>query len=96
VDFGLSALLGIIFVFLLEKTKAKHIVFQGVVFGSVLFLSIYGALLAMGISSVNERELIDVVLMIFCHLTYGLTLGLFVRKFGKNSLGIPAVNGSSN
>jgi hypothetical protein len=85
VDFGFSALLGIIFVFLLEKTKPKHIVFQGFVFGSALFLGIYGALLALGISSVKERELIDVVLMILCHLVYGLTLGLFVQKFGKLS-----------
>jgi hypothetical protein len=96
VDFGLSALLGIIFIFILEKTKSKHIVFQGFVFGSALFLGIYGALLAMGISSVKERGLIDVVLMILCHLTYGLTLGLFVRQFGKNALTLSAVNVRSN
>lgn len=83
VDFGLSALLGIIFIFLLEQTKPKHIVFQGVVFGSALFLGIYGALLALGISSVDAREPSDVALMILCHLIYGLTMGLFVHKFGK-------------
>jgi hypothetical protein len=86
VDFGLSALLGIIFIFILEKTKSKHIVFQGIVFGSALYLGIYGTLLVMGISSVNERALLDVVLMIPCHLVYGLVLGLFIRKFGKDFL----------
>lgn len=96
VDFGLSALLGIIFIFILEKTKPKHIVFQGLVFGSALYLGIYGALLAFGISSVNERELMDVVLMIFCHLIFGLTLGLFVWKFGKISLVLPPVNANNN
>lgn len=40
IDFGLSALLGIIFIFILEKTKPKHIAFQGVVFGSALYLGI--------------------------------------------------------
>jgi hypothetical protein len=92
VDFGLSALLGIIFIFILEKTKPKHIVFQGLVFDSALFLSIYGALLAIGISSVKERELMDVVWMILCHLLYGLILGLFVQRFGKNLLTITAIN----
>ena len=86
VDFGLSALLGIIFIFILVKTKPKHIIFQGIVFGSALLIGIYGALLAMGISSVNQRKPSDVVLMIGCHLIYGLALGLFVNKFGKKLL----------
>jgi len=92
VDFGLSALLGIIFVFLLEKTKPKHIVFQGFIFGSALYLGVYGALLAMHISSVNERKPVDVVLMILCHLIFGLTMGLFVQRFGKNFLVLPVAN----
>jgi hypothetical protein len=88
VDFGLSALLGIIFIFILEKTKPKHIVFQGLLFGSALYLIIYGTLLSFGISSIKDREFVDVVLMIFCHLIYGLILGLFVRKFGKKALAL--------
>ncbi|HEX3046405.1 MAG TPA: hypothetical protein VHY08_16735 [Bacillota bacterium] len=96
VDFGLSALLGIIFIFILEKTKPKHIVFQGIVFGSTLYIGIYGALLAMGISSLKDRELMDVVLMIICHLVYGLTLGLFVQKYGRNLLTLSTVKAKNN
>jgi hypothetical protein len=88
VDFGLSALLGIIFIGVIEKTKPKHLVFQGFLFGSAMYMLIYGALLSFGISSVKERGLIDVTLMIACHLAYGLTLGLMVRKFGKRVLEI--------
>lgn len=40
VDLGLSALLGIIFVFLLEKTKPAHLLFQGFLFGIALFIGI--------------------------------------------------------
>jgi hypothetical protein len=86
IDFGLSALLGIIFVFLLEKTKPNHLLFQGVMFGIALFLSLYGALLSFGLSSVKERPLMDVVLMIFIHLIFGIVLGLFVRKFGRKAV----------
>jgi hypothetical protein len=86
IDFGLSALLGIIFIFLLNKTKPTHLLFQGFMFGIAMFLGIYGALLSFGISSVKERPLPDVVLMIFIHLLYGLALGLFVRRFGRKAL----------
>lgn len=86
IDFGLSALLGIIFVFLLEKTKPSHLLFQGLLYGIALFISIYGALLSFGISSVRERPLLDVILMIFIHLIYGLVLGLFVQKFGRKAI----------
>jgi hypothetical protein len=86
VDFGLSALLGIIFVFLLEKTKPYHLLFQGFLYGLLLFISIYGALLSFGISSVIERPLLDVILMFFIHLLYGLVIGLFVQKFGRKAL----------
>jgi hypothetical protein len=96
VDFGLSALLGIFFIFILEKTKSKHIVFQGIVFGSALYIGIYGALLAMGISSVAERELMDVVLMILCHLVYGLVLGLFVEKYGRNLLTLSTIKAKND
>jgi hypothetical protein len=88
IDFGLSALLGIIFVFLLEKTKPAHLLFQGFLYGIALFISIYGALLSFGISFVKERPLLDVVLMFFIHLLYGLVLGLFVQKFGRKALEI--------
>ncbi|HEX3047627.1 MAG TPA: hypothetical protein VHY08_22940 [Bacillota bacterium] len=85
IDFGLSALLGIIFVFLLVKTKPIHLLFQGFLFGIAMFICIYGALLSFGISSVRERPLLDVILMFFIHLIYGLVLGLFVQKFGKKA-----------
>jgi hypothetical protein len=88
IDFGLSALLGIIFVFLLEKTKPTHLLFQGFLFGVAMFICIYGALLSFGISSVRERPLGDVILMIFIHIIYGLALGLFVLKFGRKALEI--------
>jgi hypothetical protein len=86
IDFGLSALLGIIFVFLLKKTKPTHLLFQGFLYGIALFLSLYGALLSFGISSVKERPLTDVVLMIFIHLIYGLVLGVFVQKLGRKPM----------
>jgi uncharacterized membrane protein len=86
IDFGLSALLGIVFVFLLEKTKPSYLLFQGVLFGLALFICIYGALLSFGISSIRERPLLDVVLMIFIHLLYGLIIGLCVKKFGRKAL----------
>jgi hypothetical protein len=86
IDAGLSALLGIIFVFLLEKTKPAHLLFQGFLYGIALFISIYGALLSFGISSIRERPLLDVILMIFIHLIYGFILGLFVQKFGRKAV----------
>jgi hypothetical protein len=85
IDFGLSLLLGIVFVFLLEKTKPTHLLFQGFLYGIALFICIYGALLSFGISSIRERPLLDVILMFFIHLIYGLVLGLFVQKFGKKA-----------
>jgi hypothetical protein len=85
IDFGLSALLGIIFVFLLEKTKPTYLLFQGFLYGIALFICIYGALLSFGISSVRERPLLDVILMFLIHLIYGLVLGLFVQKFGRKA-----------
>ncbi|HBE76226.1 MAG TPA: hypothetical protein DDW65_00335 [Firmicutes bacterium] len=87
IDFGLSSLFGIIFVFLLEKTKPKYIPFQGVLFGSALFIVIYGALISFGITAVKERTLSDAFIMIIIHFLYGLTLGIFVQKFGKSALG---------
>lgn len=88
-DFGLSALLGIIFVFLLEKTKPTHLLFQGFMFGIAMFICIYGALLSFGISSVRERPLLDVILMILIHLLYGIVLGLFIQKFGSKAIETP-------
>jgi hypothetical protein len=87
IDFGLSSLLGIIFVFLLEKTKPKYIPFQGVLFGLALFIGIYGALISFGITTVKERTLSDTFIMIVIHFLYGLTLGVFVQKFGKSAFG---------
>lgn len=86
VDFGLSALLGILFIFILEKTKPTHLLFQGFMYGVTLFLGLYGASLSFGISSIRERPLPDVVLMFIVHLLYGLVLGLFTHKFGQKAL----------
>ncbi|MCL6589463.1 MAG: hypothetical protein K6U80_05855 [Firmicutes bacterium] len=78
--------MGIVFVFLLGKTKPAHLLFEGFLYGIALFISIYGALLSFGISSVTERPLGDVLLMFLLHLLYGLVMGFAVQKYGQKAL----------
>ena len=82
-DFVVSAVIGIVFLYSLEKTQPKYIIYQGMIFGLIAWVGIYGVFISLHITSVAARPLIEVILMFFIHLVYGFVLGLIVNKYWK-------------
>ena len=80
-----GALLGVVFIYLLVFTGHRFFVAKGLIYGAAIWLLSYGGLASIPMVrlSVHQRMPLEILLIFFLHLLYGLTLGVFVRTFGR-------------
>ena len=82
-DLTLSGILGVIFVYLVKTTGPRYIILKGIFYGAAVWFAIFGGVLALGISKVQEKQPVHTLIMFFVHLLFGYVLGLLLTKYGK-------------
>lgn len=84
-DYTYSALLGIIFIYLLsaaqrEDANSGDYLRKGVFYGAFIWLFSFGGLRSLAIIKLREVALGDTLIFFFLHLLFGLVLGWMARK----------------
>lgn len=83
-DYAYSALLGVVFVYLVHFFwKNAFILVKGTLFGVFLWFVSYGGLRALPIVRLREVQPGDIIIFLVIHLIFGFSLGYMVKKYGN-------------
>ncbi|TCL76917.1 hypothetical protein EDC14_1001202 [Hydrogenispora ethanolica] len=85
-----SMILGILFVYLLDRLGFRYVVFKGVLFGAVLWFAVYGGLCAaLGIPHLQDHQPLHALVQLLGHLVFGLLLGGIVAWYNRALWKVP-------
>lgn len=86
-DLTISALLGVIFVYILYFTGKKYSWVKGVGFGLLVWVNLFGTLLGESVMQKIPQKPMNILVTIIAHFVYGLALAYFARLFLKEQRG---------
>lgn len=82
-DITVSALLGIVFVYMIYIVGSKYLLLKGIGFGLLVWVSIFGTLLGESVKGKIPQEPAGIIVTIIAHFFFGVSLAFFTRRFLK-------------
>ena len=85
-DITVTALLGIVFVYVIYLFGSKNLWTKGVGFGLVVWVSLFGTLLGQTVEDKLPQDPTSVVVTLISHIVFGLALAIFTKVLGQDKL----------
>lgn len=83
-DITVTALLGVVFVYVIYLFGPKHLWIKGMGFGLVVWVSLFGTLLGQTVENKLPQEPTGVVITIIAHIVFGLALAFFTKLLDQD------------
>ena len=81
-DITVSAMFGILFLYILYILGKKYLLIKGIGFGLLIWVGIFGTLLGQSVQQKIPQTTSGIVVTIVAHLFFGLSLALFTEWLG--------------
>ncbi len=83
VDLTTTAVLGVLFIFLLRLTGRAYLWIKGAGFGLVVWVGLFGTVLSQATATKLPSEPATILVAAIAHLIFGLSLALFTKLLVK-------------
>lgn len=87
-DWTMAGFLGILILYFIRNTGDDYAIFKAILFSLAEFIFVYGALMAMDVTSValTFTSPLPNFLLLFPHLVFGITAGYFIRRYNMEHI----------
>ena len=85
-DLTVTMFLGIIFIYYINFVGKEHLWIKGIIFGMMAMVILFGLILTQLVKDTIPPEPLVVLLTIFAHFIYGLSLVAFTRLLARDMI----------